>query len=107
MLLIGLVILLGVGTGVLFAHISRRTDESEASGVGATAPVVLREVSGLVLVYTLGACAFILGYIGWWGGIEPPPEHQPGLIGALRNPGLIVVLGSWLAGLGSYKLWRG
>jgi hypothetical protein len=107
MLLMGLAVLLGIGTGVLFGYISRKPDDSEAKGAEPTAPLVLREISGLVLVYTLGACAFILGYIGWWGGIEPPANHPPGLIGALRNPGLIAVLLSWLIGLGSYRLWRG
>ena len=107
MLLIGLAILLGIGTGVLFGWISKRTQHADDSGRDPDAPLVLQEISGLVFVYTLGACAFILGYIGWWGGIEPPPDHMPGLFGALRNPGLIVVLGSWLAGFGSYKLWRG
>ena len=98
---------LGIGTGVLFAHSSQKTEKQDRSGEDPTGPVVLRELTGIVTVYTLGACAFILGYIGWWGGVDPPEGHAPGLLGALRNPGLILVLGSWLAGFGAYKTWRG
>ena len=65
-------VLLGLATGVLFGYTSKKTDKQDRSGKDPTAPVVLAEISGLVGVYTLGACAFILGYIGWWGGTEPP-----------------------------------
>ncbi|MCB1220721.1 MAG: hypothetical protein H7A35_04185 [Planctomycetales bacterium] len=100
-------VLLGLATGVLFGYTSKKTDKQDRSGKDPTAPVVLAEISGLVGVYTLGACAFILGYIGWWGGTEPPEGSLPGLLGAFRNPGLVLVLGSWLAGFGAFRTWKG
>ena len=99
--------LLGIGTGVLFGFNSGRTEKQDSSGEEPTAPVVLRELTGMVAVYTLGACAFILGYIGWWGGVDPPEGSMPGLMGAFRNPGLILVLASWLVGFGAWKSWKG
>lgn len=107
MTLILLAALLGIGTGVLFGWVSSRQQKRDDAEVDPTAQSVLRDLGGMATVYTLGACAFILGYIGWWGGIDPPEGSMPGLMGAFRNPGLIIVLGCWLAGFASFQTWKG
>ncbi|MEZ5339830.1 MAG: hypothetical protein R3F46_16405 [bacterium] len=104
--LLATAVVLGIATGVLFGFTSQRTEKQDRSGEDPTGPIVLREIMGLVGVYTLGACAFLLGYIGWWGGVDPPEDSLPGLQGALRNPGLILVLGGWLVGFGAFRSWK-
>ena len=95
--------LLGIATGALFAHNSAKSARRDSTGADPDGPSVFSELSGLAAVYTLGGCAFIMGYIGWWGGVDPPQGSMPGLFGALRNPGLIIVLGSWLIGFAVYR----
>ncbi len=87
----------------MYGHFSGWKPVGSDKGDVAT---LLRTAVPHMAMLTLGMCGFIMGYLGWWGGIAPPEGTAEDVTGSLSNRGLMIVLVAWLVGLGSYKVWR-